>query len=476
MKKLLLIGTLIILPLTGMKRLREESAQSDTITFTVNTLGALDPVDIYLNPEYYSTQMVVERDTVQKIPLLHDMLKFFPETVIDLSKISQETFQLTITIIEEIHTQAPILKLDPDFFETYTLEDIPLQVKHIVKSKIKNKDPRIIASLVNTAGFLQLEWLQDAIAKLWVEKELHEGDAQASGWNNDSINYISKYTKDDFSKFTRACSIADIVALGQLPSIVYNQPTNQQVSFNELDLSGRNIINLVGIYLIPERLKITMLNLKENIIRHVPNRAFESLSELNYLKLEDNYIDDIAPYAFHGINKLQFLNLASNAISKLSADMFADIPLLKKLYLEFNNISLPDNIFINLSNVWYLNLNNNPIRTINERAFAGLAGLMDLDLSECSLDFIDDHAFHNLPILEDLNLNNNNLTEINDQLFTNNHHLISLWLSDNKISRITPGAFTGLNLDELSLEGNRLDQATKDRIAASLPDTDIIFD
>ncbi|KAJ8348957.1 hypothetical protein SKAU_G00275460 [Synaphobranchus kaupii] len=104
-----------------------------------------------------------------------------------------------------------------------------------------------------------------------------------------------------------------------------------------------------------------------------------------------------------------------------------------------------------------LYLFQNGIKVLSRDDFAGLSGLELLDLSQNQLSEIPDRAFELLPSLENLDLSSNLITRVSRESFSGLAGLMRLYLHGNHIQSIHPEAFQGLDqLLELKLQGNQL--------------------
>lgn len=158
--------------------------------------------------------------------------------------------------------------------------------------------------------------------------------------------------------------------------------------------------------------KVTSLDMGQgNIIDVLKNGSFarSQLTSVRILNLEFCKVRVVEPYAFAGSNALVQIYLGNNLITVLSPDIFANVPNLEVLNLENNPISTvePGKIFPNLKNLFTLNLSNCRLDTIPTNLFDNLENLHDLDLSGNYFKGLDGRAFRNMKNVTALRLENN---------------------------------------------------------------------
>jgi len=114
--------------------------------------------------------------------------------------------------------------------------------------------------------------------------------------------------------------------------------------------------------------------------------------------------------------------------------------------------------FYNLVELNLLNLNNNPIKRIENNAFNGLTNLKILNISDLvNLEFISNISFNSLYKIEDLFIQRNNLTRLETNIFKEMKSLTYLYLDGNKISKLDKDWFIELNnLTNLTISSNQL--------------------
>jgi Leucine-rich repeat (LRR) protein len=124
------------------------------------------------------------------------------------------------------------------------------------------------------------------------------------------------------------------------------------------------------------------------------------------------------------VNYLQILNLAETSLSSVPSGLFHALPVLKMLIIAGNQFTVIPEELQHAIHLEYLNLNNNPIKTLDAESFQGLSQLKHLNVSSMtSLERIDANTFTPLA------------------------SMTQLWCSFNPVlKQIHPAAFS--NMDE----------------------------
>ena len=118
--------------------------------------------------------------------------------------------------------------------------------------------------------------------------------------------------------------------------------------------------------------------------------------------------------------------------------------------------------FWSLTNLEWISLSTNCLKTIESELFEGLSNLTSIDLSSNNIDFIDfKNTFKRLTKLKSLYLQNNKLVKI-DKL-PQLPSLMFLWLDDNNITTINKEAFRNcFLLTDIRLDHNQIEDIDKE--------------
>lgn len=186
-------------------------------------------------------------------------------------------------------------------------------------------------------------------------------------------------------------------------------------------------------------------------LRHVPNKSFVNLTNLQFLRMDNNSLSRIDQFAFQNLYLLQSLNLSCNNISELRPSLFQDLHSLTFLSLTNNRLKqLPEGIFSTLANLTTLILRQNFFKKFSgiAQSVSNLRNLIWLDLCSNKLTSLNHSANVSLPrSLTRLYLCKNNLTTLGC-----NHsflrHVQLLDLSSN--TRLSNRAFRGVDLGHIN--------------------------
>lgn len=212
---------------------------------------------------------------------------------------------------------------------------------------------------------------------------------------------------------------------------------------------------------------ITGFDYSYNAIRHLGKPRYE-FPLINKLYFQHNYISVVEDDAFGGGN-LRFLDLTHNKITgdSLSKNTFRgkfneaqgtyDDSTIEKLLLGFNEIAyLRPDTFWYLKHLTTLELNNNPLSVIGDstmRELQSLPHLYILHLGSTNLTSLPDTMFTGMKV-ETLYLNGNKLTQV-PNLTPLSESLLNLNLDNNQIGELNKNSFPNLKyLTNLNISAN----------------------
>ncbi|KAM9323083.1 uncharacterized protein KZ484_021174 [Pholidichthys leucotaenia] len=205
--------------------------------------------------------------------------------------------------------------------------------------------------------------------------------------------------------------------------------------------------------------QLEMLQIRNNIISHLPAFIFQNLSKLQILDLSQNKLKEVKRDTLFGLAELQILKINNNIISNFTSDTFHNVSQLTELHLEGNKIAHLDNgIFSVLTKLKVLNLRGNHLTTFTDDVF-GYEGsnLKELNLKANYLSELS--SLSSLTSLTNLILSSNKLSNISEDIFRNLTALESLDLSENQLTSLPPMIFKGLfSIEAIHLYSNNLTQ------------------
>lgn len=261
----------------------------------------------------------------------------------------------------------------------------------------------------------------------------------------------------------------------------------QNLRLHNVQLSNCNIRTIEEGAFKGQEKYLKNLNLQENLLSSIPDKALKPLEMLNLLDLSKNHIEEIADDTFNGLPKLSTLKLSDNNIT-LSKFAFRGLEAtLKNLNLRgtkqkrvpeairfmkslaFLDLSqngireLPGpggiHTFEGLDSLSALNLERNLIQTLGETAFQGVRKtLSSLSLLNNLMAEFPVGAIHLLKELRVLDIGFNLLTTLPETAFRGNPGITLLALDGNPLQNVPEKALAHLNktLRGLSLGGRFL--------------------
>ena len=165
-------------------------------------------------------------------------------------------------------------------------------------------------------------------------------------------------------------------------SYVENIPLDFCLKFTKLQrliLSG-NKITEVPVNCFNHMPHLNFLSLSSNPISTLQRFSLANVSLMS-LELINCGIQNIEKHTFTGANHLSVVNLHDNELSHIPVESLRDMPNLQYLALEGNHINnLPAYAFQGLTNLKQINLNDCDLRTIHNKAFEGLPSIKTLYL------------------------------------------------------------------------------------------------
>ncbi|XP_078254083.1 uncharacterized protein LOC144592830 isoform X2 [Rhinoraja longicauda] len=210
---------------------------------------------------------------------------------------------------------------------------------------------------------------------------------------------------------------------------------------------------------------VKILYLDNNLLVRIPPHAFENLRSLSYLGLSRNRLV-MRNYTFSLLLGLQALDMSTNHLSELREDMFRNLSNLTWLVLANNQLRTPPVLRAH-DKLTYLDLSGNQLAVL-QGTFDYLPRLDTLLLSKNRLQTLPVTLFDRLPLLDTLDLSHNELSSLPHRLFSHHWELSDLRLDHNRLKHLARSLFAHQgNLRYLSLPGNLI-AALPPRIFANL--------
>ena len=242
----------------------------------------------------------------------------------------------------------------------------------------------------------------------------------------------------------------------------------------ELDISYNHFTKLPNISQARNLIKLYVIN---NSLSFIEKSKMDDIRRLEVLKMGFNHnlnqieqdtldkskelkILDISFSALTSLpnmqelQNLQELNIRYSKIRHLSSEFCNNNPDLKILFADHNLIEeIPD--LTNCSQLSFIYFDNNKIKRIEEKTFAGLQHLEQLYLQNNEIEYIHPRAFHGLKRLDSIYLFNNKIPGLPEDLFKNLTRLKTIKLHNNRLTRLPRNIFESTRrLHRLTLNKN----------------------
>lgn len=212
---------------------------------------------------------------------------------------------------------------------------------------------------------------------------------------------------------------------------------------------------------IPEALSslenVSNLDLSLNAIKIFNASLIYNWPGLESVVLWHNRISNITDteIVWNENNRIEDINLSHNSLVSVSG-VLRLWTLVRRLDISSNRLTQTFNI--RSSSIEELNLSNNHIREIVNKAFLLTPNLKILNISHNNIAILYVNSFYGLENLQQLDASNNRLTSILDNIFLPVPGLTTLWLSHNDLLDLHAESYQGLehSLQELSISGNNI--------------------
>lgn len=204
------------------------------------------------------------------------------------------------------------------------------------------------------------------------------------------------------------------------------------------------------------------LDLSSNNIWSLPENIFCTLSGLISLNMSENRLQDVNELGFRDRSKDHGSETTSSPENGKRSPTSCNLDI-EILDVSFNHfVLLPANGFATLRRLRVLQVNNNEISMIGDKALSGLKNLQILNLSSNKLVALPSELFaEQADSIQEVYLQNNSISVLSPKLFSNLEQLQALDLSYNQITStwIDRSTFVGLiRLVLLNLSHNKLTQ------------------
>lgn len=213
------------------------------------------------------------------------------------------------------------------------------------------------------------------------------------------------------------------------------------------------------------------LNLQDNLLDGIPQKALRTLTLLNLLDLSKNRITHINDNAFHGSSKLTTLKLGDNNVTFASGAFRGLEHSLKNLNLKGTKQKRVPECVRGLKSLAFLDLSQNGIRELpgtgGLRTFEGLDSLTALNLERNLIQSLSETSFVGVrKTLSSLSLLNNLMAEFPVGAIHSLKELRVLDIGFNLLTTLPETAFRGNpSITLLALDGNPLPTVPEQALA-----------
>lgn len=222
-----------------------------------------------------------------------------------------------------------------------------------------------------------------------------------------------------------------------------------------LDLYG-NALTSVPDFTFANSPNLAFIYLLHNQISHVAPNAFAGTS-LTMLDFDHNQLSEIDPRWLQQTTNLQYLYLTFNVLRDIPEDAFDGLTRLELIGLGVNQLTtLPSRLFHPLSSLRYIYLHQNQLTEVDPQWFESLQALEFVTFYRNQIADIPAHTFVNNVNLHEVDFGFNRLRLLHADSFSPTFTNVSYVMVDyNEIDFIDPEFFDGLlNINFLYLNGN----------------------
>jgi Leucine-rich repeat (LRR) protein len=205
----------------------------------------------------------------------------------------------------------------------------------------------------------------------------------------------------------------------------------------DLRVTGRTNLEMEeDIFLRWNITSLTVLELIQNNITKIWQRAFCSLADLRHLNLYLNNVTKVDYKTLFNNTRLEWLSLAANRITELHQSTFQQ------------NVRL-----------YHIDLHGNKLTSLHQDLFRNNLELKSVDLHDNMIGSLHPSTFRNNSKLSSLDLAINQITVIHPDTFIHNQELTFLYIHHNNVTEIGNSSLPGLDqMKELDLSHNNIEQ------------------
>lgn len=272
------------------------------------------------------------------------------------------------------------------------------------------------------------------------------------------------------------CENATSLDYNKLPKCANNDKnTFKSVSFKDCPLPSSSFKEVLTNMGVSKTMALIFQNAK-NLSGYFDRKHFTGLQDLTKLLLSIKGVTHLPNNLFVDINKLTWLNIRSNSIN-LSEELFKPLERLETLEISHNHMTnISSNLFSHLSFLRKLSLWQSNVTWFSKDLFSGVDVLEELDLSSNGLNELPASIFKPLKRLKKLTLFSNKFSSLPQNLFKNNKELETVVIlnNDDKLKGLPKHLFGNLTyLTQIYIQRSGLEIVPQDVFADSQQITNI---
>ncbi|XP_013173731.1 PREDICTED: leucine-rich repeat-containing G-protein coupled receptor 5-like [Papilio xuthus] len=228
------------------------------------------------------------------------------------------------------------------------------------------------------------------------------------------------------------CENSTFLNYNNLPNFNNRRNIFKTVSFKNCPLpstSFKEVLTNIGVN---KTMSLIYQN-EKNITQNFDRNHFVGLEDLTKLLISVNGVIFLPDNLFMDLNNLKWLNLRIKSVN-ISKEIFKPLPRLDTLEINHNRMTnMPNNIFEYLIGLKKFSLWQSNISIIPNDIFEGVRELEELDMSSNDLRILPSVTFYPLKNLKKLTLFSNKFSVLPDNLFAQNKLLSTLIILNNDV-------------------------------------------
>ncbi|CAB3250821.1 unnamed protein product [Arctia plantaginis] len=228
------------------------------------------------------------------------------------------------------------------------------------------------------------------------------------------------------------CENTSSLDYNKLPKCANSMSSFKSVSFKDCPLPSSSFNDVLMNLGVSKTMALIFQNAKK-LSGYFDRKHFAGLQDLTKLLLSINGVTHLPNNLFMDINKLTWLNIRSNTIN-LSEELFKPLEKLETLEISHNHMTnITSNLFSHLSFLRKLSLWQSNVTWFSKDLFTGVDVLEELDLSSNELNELPASIFKPLKKLKKLTLFSNKFSSLPQNLFKNNEKLETVVILNNDV-------------------------------------------